>query len=106
MSTTVTEGLLIAGERGEAAEGRSFEVLNPATGTHLANVAEAGVEDVNRAVAAAVAAYEQWGALSPVTRGRTMHRFANLVEEHAEQLALLECRNVGMPIPTRAASSR
>ena len=98
MSTTVTEGLLIAGERGEAAEGRSFEVLNPATGTHLANVAEAGVEDVNRAVAAAVTAYEQWGSLSPVTRGRTMHRFANLVEEHAEQLALLECRNVGMPI--------
>ena len=98
MSTTVTEGLLIAGERGEAAEGRSFEVLNPASGTHLANVAEAGVEDVNRAVAAAVTAYEQWGSLSPVTRGRTMHRFANLVEEHAEQLALLECRNVGMPI--------
>jgi aldehyde dehydrogenase (NAD+) len=98
MSTTVTEGLLIAGERGEAAEGRSFEVLNPATGTHLANVAEAGVEDVNRAVAAAVSACAQWGSLSPVTRGRTMHRFANLVEEHAEQLALLECRNVGMPI--------
>jgi acyl-CoA reductase-like NAD-dependent aldehyde dehydrogenase len=33
-----------------------------------------------------------------VTRGRTMHRFANLVEQNAEQLALLECRNVGMPI--------
>jgi len=56
MSTTVTEGLLIAGERGDAAEGRSFEVLNPATGMHLATVAEAGVEDVNRAVDAFVAA--------------------------------------------------
>src|SRR3954463_1351204 len=98
MSTTVTKGLLIAGERGDAAEGRSFEVLNPATGMHLANVAEAGVEDVNRAVAAAVRAYGQWGTLSPVTRGRHLHRFAALVEEHGEELALLECRNVGMPI--------
>ena len=98
MSATLTEELVIGGERLPAAEGRTFEVLNPASARPLATVAEAGVEDVNRAVAAAVTAYEQWGSLSPVTRGRTMHRFANLVEEHAEQLALLECRNVGMPI--------
>ena len=78
--------------------GRRFDVTNPATGTRLASVASAGVEDVDRAVAAATAAYERWGALSPVTRGRHMHRFAALVEEHAEELALLECRNVGMPI--------
>jgi acyl-CoA reductase-like NAD-dependent aldehyde dehydrogenase len=96
--TTTTEGLLIAGERAAAAEGRSFEVTNPATGQHLATVAEAGVQDVERAVAAAVSAYETWGAMSPVTRGRVMHRFATVVEEHAEELALLECRNVGMPI--------
>jgi acyl-CoA reductase-like NAD-dependent aldehyde dehydrogenase len=98
MSTTASEGLLIAGERVGAAEGRSFEVLNPATAEPLASVAEAGSEDVNRAVSAAVAAYAGWGSLSPVTRGRTMHRFANMVEEHAEELAMLECRNVGMPI--------
>ena len=98
MSTTAREGLLIAGERVGAAEGRSFEVINPATAEPLASVAEAGGEDVNRAVAAAVAAYAGWGSLSPVTRGRTMHRFANLVEEHADELAMLECRNVGMPI--------
>ncbi|MDX6519445.1 MAG: hypothetical protein QOF08_50 [Gaiellales bacterium] len=97
-ATTATEGLLIAGERAAAAEGRSFEVTNPATGQHLATVAEAGVPDVERAVAAAVATYETWGAMSPVTRGRVMHRFATAVEEHAEELALLECRNVGMPI--------
>jgi acyl-CoA reductase-like NAD-dependent aldehyde dehydrogenase len=98
MATSTTEGLLIAGERREAAEGRTFGVTNPATGEQLAAVAEAGVEDVARAVAAAVKAYETWGSLSPVTRGRTMHRFANLVEEHAEELAALESRNVGMPI--------
>ena len=98
MSTTVTEGLLIAGERSPAAEGRTFDVVNPATAERIATVAEGGADDADRAVAAAAAAYETWGALSPVTRGRTMHRFANLVEDHAEELAQLECRNVGMPI--------
>jgi acyl-CoA reductase-like NAD-dependent aldehyde dehydrogenase len=98
MSVHAIEGLVIAGERVDAAEGRTFEVVNPASATTLATVAEGGVEDVNRAVAAASKAYEGWGALSPVTRGRRMHRFAALVEEHAEELALLECQNVGMPI--------
>ena len=98
MSVQAIEGLVIGGERVDAAEGRTFEVVNPATATTLATVAEGGVEDVNRAVAAAVQAYAGWGALSPVTRGRRMHRFAALVEEHAEALALLECQNVGMPI--------
>src|SRR5438445_12302080 len=98
MSTTITEGLLIGGERTAAAEGRTFEVTNPATGGHLATVAEAGVEDIQRAVAAAGRAYETWGAMSPVSRGRVMHRFANLVEEHADELALIECHNVGLPI--------
>ncbi len=53
---------------------------------------------MNRAVAAAARAQEAWGALSPVTRGRHMHRFANVVEEHAEELAQIESDNVGMPI--------
>ncbi len=92
------EGLVIGGDRVAAAEGETFEVLNPATAARLAEVASAGPADVDRAVAAAGAAYEVWGALSPVTRGRRMHGFATLVEEHAEELALLECRNVGMPI--------
>jgi len=98
MSVGAVEGLVIGGERVAAAEGRTFEVVNPASAKAMATVAEGGVEDANRAVAAALRAYETWGALSPVTRGRRMHRFATLVEEHAEELALLECRNVGMPI--------
>jgi acyl-CoA reductase-like NAD-dependent aldehyde dehydrogenase len=98
MSVRAAEGLVIGGRRTDAAEGGTFAVLNPATAEPLATVAEGGVEDANRAVAAAASAYEAWGALSAVTRGRHMHRFANVVEEHAEELALLECRNVGMPI--------
>jgi acyl-CoA reductase-like NAD-dependent aldehyde dehydrogenase len=98
MSTTAAEGLLIGGERVASAEGATFAVTNPATAEPLATVAEAGAEDVERAVSAAAAAYERWGSLSPVTRGRVMHRFAGLVEDHAEELAQIESRNVGMPI--------
>jgi acyl-CoA reductase-like NAD-dependent aldehyde dehydrogenase len=98
VAATAVEGLVVGGERTAAAEGRRFEVLNPATAAPLAEVAEAGVEDVDRAVAAAPRAYETWGALTPGKRGRVLHRFATLVEERAEELALLECRNVGMPI--------
>jgi len=61
-------------------------------------VAEAGVEDVDRAVAAAVRAYEDWGSLSPVTRGRHLLRFADVIEAHAEELAELETDDVGKPI--------
>jgi betaine-aldehyde dehydrogenase len=98
VSTATVEGLMIAGERVPAAAGETFDVTNPATGERLATVAAAGGEDVSRAVAAAVRAQEDWGALSPVTRGRAMHRFAATVEQHAEELAQIECRNVGMPI--------
>ncbi|HET7428971.1 MAG TPA: aldehyde dehydrogenase family protein [Gaiellales bacterium] len=98
MSTAAAEGLLIGGERVASAQGATFDVLNPATAETLATVAEAGPQDVERAVAAAADAYERWGTLSPVTRGRVMHRFAALVEDHAEELAQIESRNVGMPI--------
>ena len=98
MSSAAVEQLVIGDGRAPSAEGRTFGVLNPATAQPLATVSEAGVEDVERAVAAASAAFQTWGALSPVTRGRHMHRFASLVEEHAEELAGIESRNVGMPI--------
>jgi betaine-aldehyde dehydrogenase len=98
MSTAAAEGLLIGGERVAAADGATFAVVNPATAEPLATVAEAGVHDVDRAVSAATSAYDRWGSLSPVTRGRVMHRFAGLVEDNAEDLAQIESRNVGMPI--------
>ena len=98
MSTTTVEGLLIGGERVAAAEGGSFDVHNPATAEVLATVAEAGVEDADRAVEAAVRAAEIWGAVNAVERGRVMLRFAGLVEKHLDELALLETRNAGKPL--------
>jgi acyl-CoA reductase-like NAD-dependent aldehyde dehydrogenase len=73
-------------------------VLNPATEEPIAELAEAGIEETDAAVAQARAAYPAWRAVSPSDRARLLRRLAALVEEHAEELALLETRNVGKPI--------
>jgi betaine-aldehyde dehydrogenase len=73
-------------------------VLNPATEEQIAEVPSASVEDADRAVAAAKAAFPAWRAVAPGDRARLLRRLAALIEEHAEELALLETRNVGKPI--------
>ena len=98
MSVTELERLVIGGERVDAAEGATFAVVNPATGETIAEVAEGGPQDIDRAVAAARAAFPAWRAVMPRDRGRLMRRFASLVEDNLERLALLETRNVGKPI--------
>jgi acyl-CoA reductase-like NAD-dependent aldehyde dehydrogenase len=73
-------------------------VRNPATEETIAEVPSAGVEETDAAVAAARAAFPAWRAVAPADRARLLRRLAALVEEHAEELALLETRNVGKPI--------
>ena len=73
-------------------------VRNPATEETIAEVPAAGVEETDAAVAAARAAFPAWRAVAPADRARLLRRLAALVEEHAEELALLETRNVGKPI--------
>ena len=73
-------------------------LLNPATEEPIAEVPEATVEDADRAVEAARAAFPAWRAVAPAERARLLRRLAELVEEHAEELARLETRNVGKPI--------
>jgi acyl-CoA reductase-like NAD-dependent aldehyde dehydrogenase len=73
-------------------------VLNPATEEAIAELPSAGVEETDAAVAAAKAAFPAWRAVSPADRARLLRRLAALVEEHGEELALLETRNVGKPI--------
>ena len=76
----------------------TLRLLNPATEQPLAELETAGVEETDRAVAAAKAAFPGWRAVAPTDRARLLRRLAGLVEEHAEELALLETRNVGKPI--------
>jgi acyl-CoA reductase-like NAD-dependent aldehyde dehydrogenase len=76
----------------------STVVLNPATEEPLAELPEAGVEQLEAAVSRAKSAFPAWRELAPGDRARLLRRLAALVEEHGEELALLETRNVGKPI--------
>jgi betaine-aldehyde dehydrogenase len=73
-------------------------VVNPATEETIATLDEAGVEDADAAVARAKQAFPGWREVSPRDRARLLRRLAALVEEHGEELARIESRNVGKPI--------
>jgi acyl-CoA reductase-like NAD-dependent aldehyde dehydrogenase len=73
-------------------------VLDPATEQPIAELDQAGVEETDAAVAAAKAAFPAWRGVAPGDRARLLRRLATLVEEHGEELARIESRNVGKPI--------
>jgi acyl-CoA reductase-like NAD-dependent aldehyde dehydrogenase len=73
-------------------------VLNPATEEAITEIPGASVDDTDAAVDAARRAFPGWRAVAPADRARLLRRLAALVEEHHEELALLETRNVGKPI--------
>jgi len=101
MSVTISaEHLIIGGQRVAAAEGKTYETLNPATGETLATVSEAGLEDVERAVAAARRAFDggPWSRWPAGRRAKVMLRIASLISERANELATLESRNCGKTI--------
>jgi acyl-CoA reductase-like NAD-dependent aldehyde dehydrogenase len=76
----------------------SITVVNPATEEAIAELEQAGVEETDEAVARAKAAFPAWRDVAPGDRARLLRRVATLVEEHAEELARIESRNVGKPI--------
>jgi betaine-aldehyde dehydrogenase len=75
-----------------------LKVIEPATEKVLADIAEASVEDADRAVARAKAAFPAWRAVSPGDRAKLLRRYATAVAGEADKLAELEARNVGKPI--------
>jgi 1-pyrroline dehydrogenase len=88
----------VGGEWVDAAEGESMEVLNPATGETIAEVPRGSQADVDRAVEAAKRAWPEWRETTPGERGVALLKLADLIDEHAEELAELESRNVGKPL--------
>ena len=76
----------------------ALAVVNPATEETIAELEPAGPDEADAAVAAARAAFSAWRAVEPADRARLLRRLAAAVEEHAEELARLETRNVGKPI--------
>ncbi|HEX6854425.1 MAG TPA: aldehyde dehydrogenase family protein [Streptosporangiaceae bacterium] len=92
-------GLFIDGESAPAADGKQLITLNPATEAPLAKVALAGQADVDRAVAAARAAYEQtWGPMPGAERAKYLYRIARALQERAREFAVLESLDNGKPI--------
>jgi aldehyde dehydrogenase (NAD+) len=80
--------------------GRTFATINPSTGEEICQVAEADAADVDKAVAAARAAFDQgpWRKMSASERGRMLHRLAGLIEQNADELARLETLDNGKPL--------
>jgi acyl-CoA reductase-like NAD-dependent aldehyde dehydrogenase len=91
---------LINGRHVPALSGKTFRAINPATEEVVAEVAAGDAEDVDVAVRAAVAAFESpvWANMSPHARGKILGDVADLVDRHADQLAVLETLDLGAPI--------
>jgi gamma-glutamyl-gamma-aminobutyraldehyde dehydrogenase len=90
----------IGGRYVNAASGKAFETANPATGKPLTKIAECDSADVDLAVAAARKSFESgsWSRRAPRERKKTLLKFADLIERHVEELALLETLDCGKPI--------
>jgi len=93
-------GAFIAGRYVAALSGETFEKRSPLDGRALAQVAACDVADVDAAVTAARAAFDSgvWSARPPAGRKRVLQRFAELVRQHKDELALLETVDMGKPI--------
>ena len=91
--------LIINGEAVDALSGATFTTVNPATEEIITVVAEAGIEDVDRAVQAARAALDgPWAKMKPIDRSRVLWKLGDLVLQHADELARLETLDNGKPI--------
>jgi acyl-CoA reductase-like NAD-dependent aldehyde dehydrogenase len=93
--------MLIGGESVDAADGQTFDLVNPATMQVIGSAPLGGREDVDRAVEAARRAFDDrkgWANWAAGKRGRSLAKLASLVKKESEALAQLETRNIGKPI--------
>ena len=92
--------LLIGAERLDAADGATFATLDPSSGREIATVAQAGAQDVERAVRAAREALENgpWASMPAIGREQLMHALAQAIEDHDQELAELESLDNGKPV--------
>ena len=90
--------LFIDGKFVDAESGETMATLNPHDNSEIAQIAMAGHADVDKAIHAAQRAYPKWSRMSAMDRGRILLKLADLIEDNAEQLALLESLDTGHPI--------
>src|ERR1700729_3620244 len=95
-----TYQMFINGEWVDSKSAKTFPVYDPSTEEVIAQVPDANADDVNHAVAAARAAFDEgpWASTTAQERGRVLFRLADKVRQNIPALAELECRNTGKPI--------
>jgi 1-pyrroline dehydrogenase len=89
---------LVGGEFVESVRGEWEHIIDPATGEVIAEVPRCAEKDVDRAVEAASRAFKLWFETTPAERAEMLHGLADVLQEHAEELARLESKDVGKPI--------
>ncbi|MCA9835740.1 MAG: 5-carboxymethyl-2-hydroxymuconate semialdehyde dehydrogenase [Trueperaceae bacterium] len=89
---------IIKGEKAFALSGKTFETLNPSDNSVICKVAASDAADIEKAAQAAHAAFPDWRAMPAKKRKTILHRVADLIEEHAEEIALLEVLDTGQTI--------
>ena len=92
--------LFINGQCQPASSGATIDIISPIDGQLITTAADAGVEDVDQAVAAARNVFDQgsWSKAAPAERKRVMHKIADLIQQHALELAVLGVRDNGTEI--------
>lgn len=89
---------VINGELVDSASGETYGVIDPTTGEVYAQAPMSGSEDVDRAYAAAAAAFESWGNTTPQDRSLAMLRIADAIEKRIDEVNRVECRDTGKPL--------
>lgn len=93
----------IDGSFSESSDGGKFELRSPYNDEKIIDICEASVEDTNRAVAAAKAAFPAWSAKSPVERGALLKSLSAKVKEAERELAQLNAMDMGRPVGVDAS---
>ena len=86
---------MIDGKIVPSISGQTFETKSPVDGAVLASVARGNAEDIDRAATAAAAAFKSWRDMPAAARKKLLHRVADAIEDHADDIAVLECIDTG-----------
>jgi len=96
---------LIAGDHVASVSGETFANQSPIDGLHLGDVASGDAADIDAAAKAATEAFAEWGSTPGAERKRILHRVADLIEEHAHQIAVTECVDTGQTMRFMSAAA-
>jgi len=89
---------VINGELVDSASGETYDIIDPTTGGVYAQAPMSGAEDVDRAYAAAAAAFETWGETTPQDRANALLKIAQAIEDRVEEINAVECKDTGKPL--------